>query len=222
MTPGKDDRTGEREGPELWTISAGGYSATVDAFATMSPVGGGNPGAEHDLWFLSMVGPQTSVKAVWATLLNNPPGIAHLTPGAEGLALEGGYRQCRIPYVSQGTWTTKITRMANGMGYHAMVYTHMAEHGFDREDFLLLAQEEGKAPRLHLQFLDRRISLPLHHSWDGWAWERGLEKREIVPLDCLGIHAWRCVPNTALLQRDLGQAIREGMIGVPADAPEGE
>ncbi len=200
----------ETKSPRLWTVSAGGFSATADAFATIPR--GNSDILDHDIWFLSMVGPQTAVKAVWAALLNSPPAAAYLTPGAEGLALEEGYRRCWIPEISVGTWTTRITRMAQGMGYHAMVYTRMAEHSFEQVDFLLVAQEEADAPSLHHRFLDRRISLPLHYSWAGWLWERGIAKGETTPLECNGIHAWRCIPNEAQLGKDLSEAIRYGQI----------
>ena len=51
MTPTEPVLNGE----DLYTISAGGYSATADAFARDPDTGG--------LWFLSMVGPQTALKA---------------------------------------------------------------------------------------------------------------------------------------------------------------
>ena len=60
-------------GEDLFTISAGGYSATADAFARDPDTGG--------LWFLSMVGPQTALKAIWASLLKQPPDTAHLIKG---------------------------------------------------------------------------------------------------------------------------------------------
>ena len=50
---------------QLYTITAGGFSATCDAFAS-------DPEQNH-LWFVSMVGAQTSLKAIWAALLNSPP-----------------------------------------------------------------------------------------------------------------------------------------------------
>ena len=51
---------------DLYTINAGGFSATADAFARDPDSCG--------LWFLSMVGSQTAVKAIWASLLKQPPG----------------------------------------------------------------------------------------------------------------------------------------------------
>ena len=213
MNPQEETKSEEKTNPEeetkspsLWTVSAGGFTATADAFATI-PRDRGDI-LDHDIWFLSMVGPQTAVKAIWAALLNSPAGPAHLTPGTEGLALDEGYRRCWIPQISVGTWTTRIVKMSHGMGYHAMVYTHMAEHSFEGVDFLLLAQDEADAPNMHHRFLDRRISLPMHHSWAGWLWERGIEQKEITPLECNGIHAWRCIPNEAKLRQDLSEAVR--------------
>ena len=82
-------------GETLHTISAGGFSATADAFARDENTDG--------LWFLSMVGSQTALKAIWASLLKQPPDTAHLIEGADGMALSGGFRRCQIPYESIGS-----------------------------------------------------------------------------------------------------------------------
>ena len=52
----------------LYTITAGGFSATADAFA--------RDDATDGLWFVSMVGSQTALKAIWASLLKQPPDVA--------------------------------------------------------------------------------------------------------------------------------------------------
>ena len=139
---------------DLYTISAGGFSATADAFAR-DPHSNG-------LWFVSMVGSQTALKAIWASLLKQPPDAAHLIKGADGMALSGGYERCGIPYGTVGTWTTKIAKLPVSGGWHALVYTKMAQYASEHDTFLLLAQTEGEAPRLHYRFLDKRSPLPLH------------------------------------------------------------
>ena len=90
-------------GQALYTITAGGFSATADAFARDEETEG--------LWFVSMVGSQTALKAIWASLLKQPPDVAHIIKGADGMALHGGYQRCIIPYETIGTWTTKIARL---------------------------------------------------------------------------------------------------------------
>ena len=127
--PGPDD---------LWTISAAGFSATVDAYAR-------DP-ESHGLWFLSMVGSQTALKAIWAALLKQPPEPAHLAQGADGTALSGGYRRCAIPQATVGTWTTKIARLPATGGWHALVFTKLAQYGFESDSFLLLAGDERRRP----------------------------------------------------------------------------
>ena len=160
-------------GPEdLWTVSAAGFSATVDAFAR-------DP-ESHGLWFLSMVGSQTALKAIWAALLKQPPELAHLARGADGTALSGGYQRCIIPQATVGTWTTKIIRLPATGGYHALVYTKLAQYSLESDSFLLLTGSEADAPALHHRFLDRRSPLPLHRSWADWLWERGIATGEIV------------------------------------------
>ena len=83
---------------DLYTITSGGFSATADAFARDDNTDG--------LWFVSMVGSQTALKAIWASLLKQPPDTAHIIRGADGMALSGGYQRCQIPYETIGTWTT--------------------------------------------------------------------------------------------------------------------
>ena len=100
---------------DLYTVSAGGFSATADAFAR-------DPDSQ-ELWFLSMVGPQTALKAIWASLLKQPPEAAHLIRGADGGELTGDYLRCSIPNQTIGTWTTKIARLPTTGGWHALVYT---------------------------------------------------------------------------------------------------
>ena len=72
---------------DLYTISAGGFSATADAFARDEETEG--------LWFVSMVGSQTALKAIWASLLKQPPDSAHIIKGADGMALSGSYQRWR-------------------------------------------------------------------------------------------------------------------------------
>ena len=193
--------------PELYTISAGGFSATADAFAR-DPESNG-------LWFVSMVGAQTALKAIWASMLKQPPDPAHIIRGADGMALSGGYRRCVIPHETIGTWTTKIARLPASGGWHALVYTKMAEFASGHDSFLLLAHEGDDAPALHHRFIDRRSPLPLHHTWAEWLWRRGLASGEIVPLQSVGIAAYRCNPEPEPLREDLSRAVADGVLTLP-------
>lgn len=191
----------------LYTVNAGGFSATADAFAR-DPQDG-------TLWFLSMVGSQTALKAIWGSMLKQPPEPAHLIRGVDGMAVSGGYQRCAIPHSTIGTWTTKIQRLPSSGGWHALVFTRMAEYAFERDDFLLLAESEDVAPALHHRFLDRRSPLPLHRAWADWLWKRGQRRKEIVKLDSLGIPAYRCSPDSEALREDLSMAVGTGAISLP-------
>ena len=198
---------------DLYTISAGGFSATADAFAR-------DPDSEG-LWFLSMVGSQTALKAIWASLLKQPPDAAHLIRGADGMALSGGYQRCGIPHETVGTWTTKIARLPVSGGWHALVYTKMAEYASERDSFLLLAPSEEAAPALHYRFLDRRSPLPLHRSWAGWLWRKGLQQGTIVLLQSVGVVAYRCSPKAEWLRDDLSEAVASGRLTLPEEGTDG-
>ena len=102
-------------------------------------------------------------------------------------------------------------------GWHALVYTKTAEYGYEKDSFLLLAQSREEAPALHHRFLDKRSPLPLHGSWADWLWERGIEEEEIVPLQSVGVSAYRCSPKA---QEAAGRPLRRGGIG-QADAAQG-
>ena len=197
-------------GQELHTISAGGFSATADAFARDPETGG--------LWFLSMVGSQTALKAIWASMLKQPPDPAHIIRGADGMALSGGFHRCAVPAETVGTWTTKIARLPATGGWHALVYTRMAEHSFERNAFLLLAPSEEEAPALHHRFLDRRSPLPLHGSWADWLWNRGLRTGEVAPLQSVGLAAYVCTPDGESLREDLSGAVASGGLTLPDGA----
>ncbi len=80
-TPFNETDEQRTTGETLWTVSAGGFSVTADAFAVEAPDSRGSP---HSLWFLSMMGAQTSLKAVWAPLLNMPPNRRTSPPGPTG------------------------------------------------------------------------------------------------------------------------------------------
>ena len=194
---------------DLHTISAGGFSATVDAFARDEDTQG--------LWFLSMVGSQTALKAIWASLLKQPPDAAHIIRGVDGMAPSGNYQRCVVPHDTVGTWTTKIARLRVSGGWHALVYTRLAEYSFERNDFLLLARSEDEAPELHHRFLDRRSPLPLHRSWAGWLWRKGLRNGAIVPLQSTGVVAYRCSPNAERLREDLSEAVASGRLTLPRE-----
>ena len=196
---------------DLYTVSAGGFSATADAFARDPDSGG--------LWFLSMVGSQTALKAIWASLLKQPPDVAHLIRGADGMALSGSYQRCHVPRETVGTWTTKIARLPVSGGWHALVYTKLAEYAFERDGFLLLAKSEEEAPALHHRFLDRRSPLPLHRSWADWLWRRALAREEAVPLQSAGVVAYRCDPDAEALRDDLSVAVASGLLTLPREEP---
>ncbi|MCY4583858.1 MAG: hypothetical protein OXE50_13855 [Chloroflexi bacterium] len=200
-------------GQVLYTISAGGYSATADAFARDERTEG--------LWFVSMVGSQTALKAIWASLLKQQGDAAHIIRGADGMLLSGDYQRCVIPFETIGTWTTKIARLPVSGGWHALVYTKQAEDGFEKDTFLLLARSVEEAPALHHRFLDKRSPLPLHGSWAGWLWERGIEEGEIVPLQSVGISAYRCSPKSDKLREDLSAAVASGRLTLPKEASDG-
>lgn len=181
-------------------IRCGGFAAAVDAYAR----------DDADLWFVSMLGNQQSVRALWARLLKGEPAVL------SDDALSGG-RFCTLAPQARAGCRFHATRLPITGATHAMLVPDAALCASAQPDFLLLARSEEEAPELHYRFLSRRIDLPLHASWSGWLWQRGLDSGEVRSLDALGVHAWRCVPDPDVLRTALGRALRGHRIPVPAD-----
>jgi hypothetical protein len=175
---------------DLLTIRAGGFTATVDGCAR-----GGN-----ELWFLSMLGHQQAVRAIWARLIKGEAGYlggAELSGEPTPLARE-----------ARGTWRFTGMRLPSASAYHGMLIPEMAAYATDRLDFLLLVREQDDAAQLHFRFLARRLELPLHPSWADWLWRRGLENGEVEPLESIGLSAYRCRPQPETRRADISDAVR--------------
>ncbi len=175
---------------DLLTIRAGGFSATVDGCAD-----GGN-----ELWFLSMLGHQQAVRAIWARLIKGEAGFLSST--------ELGGEPTPLAREAWGTWRFTGMRLPSGSAYHGMLIPEIAAYAADRLDFLLLIRGQDDAAQLHFRFLARRLDLPLHPSWAEWLWRRGLENEEVQELESAGLRAYRCRPQPETLRVDISDAVR--------------
>ena len=189
----------------LLTVSAGGFTATVDGCAR----------DEREFWFLSMLGHQQAVRAIWARLVKGEAGfLSRDAVGGEPLPLA---RE------AWGTWRFTGMRLPSGSAYHGMLIPEIAAYTTDRPDFLLLVRKQDDAAQLHFRFLARRLDLPLHPSWTEWIWRRGLQNGEVEQLESIGLSAYRCLPRPEALRADIGDAVRRRKLVVePGAAPEVE
>ena len=195
--------------PQLYTITAGGFSATADAFARDPETDG--------LWFLSMVGSQTALKAIWAALLKQPPEAAFLIRGRGRAAARrrlpalhrprqrrsapGRPRSRACPLRAAGTrWSTR--------GWPS---SHSSA-----SSFLLLAPSEREAPALHRRFLDHRSDLPLHPLLGRLALAHGTERRDRRRLAVGRRHRLPLPsPDHERLREQLSVAVAAGRLTLP-------
>ena len=195
--------TEERLSP-FYEVSANGFTAISDAFAVSEEYD------ERSLWWLSLIGSQTTVKALTASILKaNPDPLIIRTPeDAAGDPLRVPARR----HQSSGHWSAKKIRLPLSRAWHAIVYSTQAEYRRNQNgnsNFLIVSTNgaEQEAEK-HRKFLNSRIAVPIHEKWDHWLWNRGLQKKEIVPLTCHGaVDAWVCRPNVESLRADISEAI---------------
>jgi hypothetical protein len=187
----------------LPVLQAGGFGASVDAFA-WEP----DPAARRmRLWFVSLLGPQQALKALWARLVRSE--LATLSREALGQVYF-----CTLAPEGPRAWRSFTASLPAAAGHQFVLLPDAARHAAAREDFLLLPRSDEEAPRLHFRFLDRRVDLPLHAGWDAWLWERALRTGEAVALEAEGIRAYRCTPNPDALAAELSAAVRDGVLRV--------
>jgi hypothetical protein len=192
----------------LPVLQAGGFGASVDAFAWEPDP---DPGARRmHLWFLSLLGPQQALKALWARLLKGE--LATLSREALGQV-----HFCSLAPQGPRAWRSFTASLPPAAGHQLVLLPEAARHAAAHDDFLLLPRSVEEAPRLHFRFLDRRVDLPLHAGWDAWLWERALQAGEAVELEAEGIRAYRCVPNPDSLASELSAAVRDGVLLVQDD-----
>jgi len=193
---------------DLPTLQVGGFSAAVDACAwEIEP----DPAARRmRVWFLSLLGPQEAVKAVWARLIKGETATMSL----EHLSTA---RFCALAPEGPRRWRFLTASLRTVAGYHGVLVPEAARYTAERADFLLLPRSSEEAAPLHYRFLNRRLDLPLHPLWAPWLWERGMRNGEIVALESWGVHAYRCLPDSEALAGELGEAVRHGSLPLPED-----
>lgn len=186
-------------------LQAGGFTATVDAFAWEADP---DPAARRmRLWFVSLLGPQQAVRALWARLVKGELA----TFSREAL---GQVHFCALAPEGPRTWRAFSAALPGASGHQLVLLPEAARHTASRDDFLLLPRTTEEAPLLHVRFLDRRVDLPLHAGWRDWLWQRALRAGEAVPLEAEGILAYRCAPQPEALAAELSAVVAAGALGV--------
>ncbi|MFN8472130.1 MAG: hypothetical protein U0822_08080 [Anaerolineae bacterium] len=189
----------------LPVLQAGGFSASVDAYAWER-----DPGQDRyqmRLWFLSLLGSQQAVRALWARLIKGE--VATLSTEILGTA-----RFCALAPEGPQGWRFFTASLPMAAGFQGVLVPRIACYTHDRLDFLLLPRQAQDAGLLHYRFLNRRLDLPLHPTWADWLWQRALRAEEAVALETMGIFAYRCDPDVEALAADLCEAVARGALGV--------
>jgi len=191
-------------------LEAGGFRASVDAFALQEQPGGGS--YHLWLWCISLLGPQQTVKALWAHLLRGE--LATLSVEAMRR-----FRFCRLAPEGPKGWRFFTASLPDAGGYQGVLVPDQALFTSERVDFLLLARRAEEAPGLHYRFLNRRVALPLHPSWRNWLWDWACRTGEAVALESGGLIAYRCTPDPTALATGVADALRQRLLPIAEETP---
>src|SRR3954454_22448960 len=135
---------GRSAGASFPVLQAGGLGAAVDAFAWEPDP---DPAARRmRLWFVSLLGPQQAVKALWARLVQGELA----TFSREAL---GQVQFCALAPEGPRAWRLYTASLPAAAGHQLVLLPEAARHQATRADFLLLPRGEEEAPLLHFRFL---------------------------------------------------------------------
>ena len=116
--------------PTTWTLEADGFSATVDAFAWERDPDAPTP--RMRLWFVSLLGPQQSLRALWVRLVRGDVATMRaLGPGALGQV-----RFCALAPEGPRRWRFLSASLPASAGHHGVLVPDAARYASDRADFL--------------------------------------------------------------------------------------
>ena len=202
----------DRADAPLPILQAGGFSACVDAYV-WEPDPQRGTGLMR-LWFVSLLGPQQALRALWARLVRGETATL-------SRELLGVTRLCALAPEGPKQWRSWTASLPGAAGHQLVLLPEAARHTHPRGDFLLLPRSREEAAALHFRFLDRRVDLPLHAGWADWLWERALRTTEAAPLEAEGIHAFRCAPRPERLAEDLTAAVRDGRLRTSPSTGQG-
>jgi hypothetical protein len=191
------------EDRDLPLVQASGFTVSADAFV-WEPEADPSAGRMR-LWFLSLLGSQQALKAIWARLLKGEL----VTISREAL---GQVRFSALAPEGPRGWRSYMANLPAAAGHQLVLLPEVARYQGARDDFLLLPRSAEEAAVVHFRFLDRRVDVPLYPRWRDWLWERALRSGEAVSLEAEGILGYRCVPNRDALAEELGRAIRDGTL----------
>lgn len=194
----------------LYQASANQFIATADAWILHEA----EPGRPKQLWGLSIIGPQTSVKAIAAAILKAAPETVAITPITPQQKRAKTQIALRTP--ESGKWRAKTARLKMSRAWHCIVYPAMAEYEpppeNDDTNFLIIARHGVQAAAgKYAKFLNRRTDIPIHPSWAEWLWERAKTNGEAQRLETpQHTAAWLCRTDEVALKSELSRAVASG------------
>jgi hypothetical protein len=151
-----------------------------------------NSSGEHEVVFLSLVGPQKKLKAGWATLMDSKRELMRLpTPPAKDFDNPAPVlaRRCAGKGAYKTYWND--TPLAESGLAHVAIQHVSVFAPRTAQPFIHVSGADG-TPDLNffMQQLDLASTLPLHPTWAAQLWEWGCQDKLIVALPSHGCQAY--------------------------------
>lgn len=207
--------------PPLYSITTKGLTVHAETLA-LEPE---TKDARASIWFLSAVGSQTACKGVAANLLKSNPEAAVLQPNQA--ARDRGFRtHYQVMRAANATekWSYKVAKLPRTGTWQLLLYNLSSLYDNSALPFILVepetrADNDDALARLHRQYLSRKLSIPLHHAWANWLWQRSLKTRETKALAGIGRRAFFCQPQEASIAKEISLALTRKRLYTPEPLP---
>ena len=208
----------QEELEDLYTVHSNNFTAVAEDFALDRHT--------ENLWMISMVGPQTSVKAIWARLNSQGSKQVVLAPGgADGMISNMNAENVltgSLPHHTAGQRRARIARLPRSGAWHLLLYTRLSEpdYGTRGSEFIMLLEEEEDPATAHWQFMKYRSSVPIHPDWKDWLWQWALENETARQIESVRRKAFYCTSQQDKLREAVSQAVRDGTLNIPRETGE--
>ena len=139
------------------------------------------------LVFLSVLGPQEAVRAVFARLMQDR--------GLEGRKADGRENDIYLRRDKTAKYHRHTRKLLCGLWHMTLTHERAVVNTDAHGVRFVLSWDAIEPPDTFFSVLDSACPVPMLKEWAGELWKKGLEARAIWPLSAMGLRGWHVNPT---------------------------